>query len=66
MKPQRHDQWTIAAQCQGKDRLTSSQARTIAKRMKRAGRTTGAYRCTVCGEWHVGRMSDSRIKRVGL
>lgn len=52
--------------CEGKEGHTHARAREIAARMNR-NKSAGvsAYRCHCCGEWHIGRLSDSRIKRVG-
>lgn len=45
-----------AAQCKGKQRLTSPQlAWRISRRKKTPGR--GAYRCAFCGGWHLGNSS---------
>lgn len=45
--------------CNGKDRLTQTQAKAIARRTK--GSTVHAYRCPHCGDWHVGR--SNRFKQ---
>ena len=44
-----------AAMCDGKDKLTHSQAKRISRRMrKRTGAPVSPYRCVKCHEWHVG------------
>ena len=42
--------------CNGRDAFASSaQARELARRVSRNGhRQANAYRCFVCGRWHVG------------
>lgn len=41
--------------CDGKDKLTASQARTLAKRL--VGGVGSAYHCVHCKSWHVGHAS---------
>lgn len=48
--------------CVGKDALTVTQARQIAKRMRKNGQRVKEYRCDRCGQWHVGRPKPG-IKR---
>lgn len=54
---------TQASMCAGKDALTHSQASTIARRMNKAGKPTQAYKCIVCGEWHVGHKPPNWSRR---
>ena len=42
--------------CAGKDALSAGQARKIARRMNAKKKGVNPYRCTFCGQWHVGRM----------
>lgn len=42
------------AACDGKQKLTIAQARRAAKRMRYRGIVAEAYKCPVCGRWHVG------------
>lgn len=45
----------IVASCEGKDRLTHERAHSIARRQRRKGHRVQAYKCPVCGSWHIGR-----------
>ena len=55
--------WTRQSMCEGKEAFEPSRAHQVAKRMKQRGKGVSPYHCKVCGHWHVGRLSDSRIKR---
>jgi len=55
MSPAEHEKF-INRQCKGKRRFTSrAKARYVAKRMTKRKKTPfNAYRCEVCGYYHVG------------
>lgn len=45
------------AECEGKEKLKASRAKSVAKAMNKRGKrdvAIVAYRCTVCRFWHVG------------
>ena len=43
------------ASCAGKESMPATDAKRAAKRIRKAGRgNTEAYRCSICGHWHVG------------
>lgn len=44
----------VVSACRGKDALTATRAKRLAKEMRRRGRAVDAYHCAVCREWHVG------------
>jgi hypothetical protein len=54
--------------CDGKDRLTQGRAVQVALEMRRRDRRRmHAYRCSFCGEWHVGssiRMDQAKPRNV--
>lgn len=47
----------VMTQCAGKDRLTWAIANTLAKqsRRRRNKPPIQAYKCDVCGHWHIGQ-----------
>jgi hypothetical protein len=45
----------------GKDKLTKSMAKSMAKRLQqRTGRNIAAYECRACRHWHVGAIRRFR------
>lgn len=62
------DQWQAVSACEGKDQLPAELAKRMAKRARsRRGERISAYRCPVCGKWHVGggdRFATKDVRRI--
>ena len=52
------------AGCDGKDPLPRTVALKVAQRTRRKGARITAYRCKVCGEWHVGSDVSKKVEGV--
>lgn len=51
------------AVCAGKEQLTASIAKNIARRHKDKGRSTEAYKCDFCHYWHIGTKNFGVTKK---
>ena len=51
--------------CSRKEPLTEKEARAVARyaRRNKNGLRVDAYRCRVCGHWHVGKRPKNPVKR---
>lgn len=63
MKSQSRSPDHQAAACTGKEPLSETVAKKIAKRNTRSDRRREAYHCTYCGFWHLGQSLVPRSKR---
>ena len=45
------------AECEGKQRYSREQAKTIAKKLRRKKAKVEAYKCATCGSWHIGAIT---------
>ena len=52
--------------CEGKDPFTAADAKKMAKvqRKRHPGHKMSAYKCTACGQWHVGQNLKGKKRKL--
>ena len=61
-KIERHD---ADAMCDGKPKMTREDAKKAEKNHKRRGKgVIAAFRCHICGSWHMGGQTNMRKQRL--
>ena len=53
----------VAAHCQGKQPHSRDKATRLARKQRAKGVKVDAYKCEVCGKWHVGGVDHTTPKR---